>query len=132
MVWLVGGHGTPFLLVAAPFLLSLLGGEYSEEGTTLLRILAIGLPFTITYSTFISMSRVRQLMGRVVFLQVLSAVLTIGSAAVLVGPFGINGVGLAYLGARVVTTLIVLIPLRRMLKEDRPEEKPLVQQEATP
>ncbi|GEC19122.1 lipopolysaccharide biosynthesis protein [Pseudonocardia hydrocarbonoxydans] len=132
MVWLVGGLGTPFLLVAAPFLLSLLGGEYSEEGTTLLRILAIGLPFTITYSTFISMSRVRQLMGRVVFLQVLSAVLTIGSAAVLVGPFGINGVGLAYLGARVVTTLIVLIPLRRMLKEDRPEEKPLVQQEATP
>ena len=117
MVWLVGGFGTPFLLVAAPFLLSLLGGEYSAEGTDLLRLLAIGLPFTITYSTFISMARVRQLMGRVVSLQVLSAVLTIGGAAVLVGPLGINGVGWAYLGARVITTLIVIVPLRRMLTE---------------
>lgn len=129
MVWLVGGLGTPILLISAPFLLSLLGGAYSEEGTTLLRLLAIGLPFTITYGTFISMARVRQLMGRVVLLQVLSAVLTIGGAALLVGPFGINGVGMAYLGVRVITTFIVIVPLRRMLREDRPKENPIVLQE---
>lgn len=128
MVWLIGGVGTPFLLVAAPWLLSLLGGAYSEEGATLLRLLAIGLPFTITYSTFISMARVRQLMGRVVSLQILSAVLTIGGAAILVGPFGINGVGAAYLGTRVITTLIVIVPLRRMLRSDSPST---FRQEAT-
>ncbi|MDN5933884.1 MAG: hypothetical protein L0I24_22900, partial [Pseudonocardia sp.] len=119
MAGLIGGLGTPFLLLGAPLLLSLLGGAYAAEGAGLLRLLAITLPFTIVYSMYISVCRVRGKVSHVVALQVISGVTIIGGTLLLVEPFGIEGVGLANLAARVVTTLIVAVPLLRIIRESR-------------
>jgi O-antigen/teichoic acid export membrane protein len=116
--WLIGITGTPFLLIGAPWLLSLLGGEYAEEGTSLLRLMAAALPFTIVHSMYIAVSRVKQQMGRVVVLQTLSAVIVVVLALVLVRPLGVDGVGVAYLCAEVVGCAIAAVPLFRAFRTD--------------
>ncbi|GAA1215018.1 hypothetical protein GCM10009608_59950 [Pseudonocardia alaniniphila] len=116
--WLIGFTGTPFLLIGAPWLLSLLGDTYAEEGTSLLRLMAAALPFTIVHGMYISVSRVKQQMGRVVVLQTLSAVIVVVLALVLVRPLGVDGVGVAYLCAEVVGCAIAAVPLIRAFRAD--------------
>jgi O-antigen/teichoic acid export membrane protein len=120
--WLIGITGTPFLLVGAPWLLSLLGGEYAEEGTSLLRLMAAALPFTIVHSMYIAVSRVKQQMGRVVALQTLSAVIVVVLALVLVTPLGVDGVGVAYLCAEVVGCAIAAVPLIRAFRANADQD----------
>lgn len=119
LAWLVGGVGTPTLLIGAPLLLQILGTEYAAEGTDLLRLLALALPFTIFYSMYISVSRVRRTMGRVVVLQVLTAITVVVLAVVLLQPLGVLGVGVAYLGARALGAIIVAYPLTKIILENR-------------
>lgn len=119
--WLIGFTGTPFLLVGAPWLLSLLGNAYAEEGTTLLRLMAAALPFTIVHSMYIAVARVKQQMGRVVAMQSLSAVIVVVLALVLVRPLGVDGVGVAYLCAEAVGCAIALVPLIRAFRANAVE-----------
>ena len=116
---LIGVAGTPFLFFGAPLLLSLLGGDYAEEGTTLLRLMALALPFTVVHGTYIAIARVHQQMGRVVILQSLSAAVVVALAIALVGPLGINGVGVAYLCAEVLLCAITAVPLVRSFRAAR-------------
>jgi O-antigen/teichoic acid export membrane protein len=134
--WLIGITGTPFLLVGAPFLLSLLGDAYAEEGTTLLRLMAAALPFTIVHSMYIAFSRVKQQMGRVVALQTLSAVIVVVLALVLVRPLGVAGVGVAYLCAEAIGCAVAVIPLIRAFRaaaaqdgaqQGEPESEPVTE-----
>ncbi|GAA3065864.1 hypothetical protein GCM10010464_32690 [Pseudonocardia yunnanensis] len=120
--WLIGFTGTPFLLIAAPWLLSLLGDTYAEEGTSLLRLMAAALPFTIVHGMYIAVSRVKQQMGRVVVMQTLSAVIVVVLALVLVTPLGIDGVGVAYLCAEVVGCAIAAVPLIRAFRADADQD----------
>ncbi len=117
--WLIGLAGTPFLLIGAPFLLSLLPGNYAEEGTTLLRLMASALPFTVVHGTYVSLARVRQQMGRVVALQLLNAAAVITLALMLMRPFGIDGVGIAYLAAEALACAVVAVPLIRLFRAAR-------------
>jgi O-antigen/teichoic acid export membrane protein len=119
MSWLIGLLGTPFLVFGAPILLSLLGGAYATEGTTLLRLMAIALPFGIVHATYVSVARVQQQMGRVVGLQTLSAAVVVTLALILVRPMGIDGIGVAYLCAEVLGCAIVAIPLIRFFRDSR-------------
>jgi Na+-driven multidrug efflux pump len=114
--WLIGLTGTPFLLLGAPWLLSLLGDAYAEEGTTLLRLMAAALPFTIVHSMYIAVARVKQQMGRVVAMQTLSAVIVVVLALALVTPLGVDGVGVAYLCAEAVGCAIAVVPLIRAFR----------------
>ncbi len=107
------------MLIGAPLLLQILGTEYAAEGTDLLRLLALALPFTIFYSMYISVSRVRRTMGRVVVLQVLTAITVVVLAVVLLQPLGVLGVGVAYLGARALGAIIVAYPLTKIILENR-------------
>lgn len=117
--WLIGLVGTPFLVFGAPVLLSLVGGAYAAEGTTLLRLMAAALPFTVVHSTYIAVARVQQQMGRVVALQTLSAVVVVTLAVLLVTPLGINGVGVAYLCAEALGCAVVAVPLWRFFRASR-------------
>ncbi len=131
--WLIGLLGTPFLVFGAPVLLSLLGGAYAEQGTTLLRFMAAALPFTVVHSTYIAVARVQQQMGRVVLLQTLSAVVVVSLALLLVRPLGINGIGVAYLCAEALGCAIVAIPLVRFFRASRePSELPTERFEIVP
>ncbi len=131
--WLIGAAGTPFLFFGAPWLLSLLGGGYAEEGTTLLRLMAVALPFTVVHSTYVAIARVRQQMGRVVAMQTLSAAIVVGLALALVRPMGIDGVGVAYICAEVVLCAVAVVPLARIFRAARKHaESPDLQAEPEP
>jgi hypothetical protein len=121
LAWGVGLVATPALLIGAPWVLQILGTAYADQGTDLLRLMALAVPFTIFYSMYISVSRVRQTMGRVVTLQVLTAITIIVLSIVLLEPLGVLGVGVAYLGARVVGSVVVAYPLTRIILQNRRE-----------
>ncbi|GAA1831641.1 hypothetical protein GCM10009836_07030 [Pseudonocardia ailaonensis] len=108
--------GVPFLLFAAPWLLTLLGGAYAAEGAGVMRLLACAVPFLIITNLYLSTARVRQQMGRVVAVQLGATVVTLGLAFMLVDPLGIDGVALAYLIAEVLSALVVLGPLIQVFR----------------
>ncbi len=114
--FLVGGLGVPFLLIAAPWLLSFLGPDYAAEGTTVLRLMVAAIPFNIIVTMYVTTSRVRNLMGRVVAIQLLSAIMVIGLALTLIPRLGINGAGWAYLIAEAIAATIVIVPLSRFMR----------------
>lgn len=116
---LVGGIGVPFILVTAPWLLSLLGPEYVAEGTTVLRLMVLAIPFTVVISMYVNMSRIKNEMSRVVAIQLLSAIMVIGLTVTLLPRLGINGAGWAYLVAEAVAAGIAAVPLLRFLRASR-------------
>ncbi len=117
--FLVGGLGVPFIVVAAPWLLSFLGSNYAAEGTTVLRLMVLAIPFNIIFTMFLNTSRVRNQMGRVVVTQLVSAVLIIGLTATLLPLLGIDGAGWAYLIAEAVMAAVVAIPLLRFMRANQ-------------
>lgn len=124
--YLIGGLGVPALFLLAPWVLSVLGDAYSDQGTWVLRYAVLAIPFTIINMNFINTSRLRNQMGRVVVLEVFTAALVIGLAVVLMGRMGIGGAGLAFLLAQAVTALVVAVPLvrfMRTLRRDAVEEE---------
>lgn len=82
----------------------------------MLRLMAAAVPFLIITNLYVSTSRIRQQMGRVVTIQLLTAVAVIALALSLVVPLGINGVGLAYLLAEAAAAAIVILPLIRYMR----------------
>jgi O-antigen/teichoic acid export membrane protein len=124
--YLIGGLGVPALFFLAPWVLSVLGDSYSEQGTWVLRYAVLAIPFTIINMNFINTSRLRNQMGRVVVLEVFTAALVVGLAVVLMDRMGIGGAGLAFLLAQAVTALVVAVPLVRFirtLRRDAVEEE---------
>jgi Na+-driven multidrug efflux pump len=121
--YLIGGVGVPALFFLAPWLLSVLGDSYSDEGTWVLRYAVLAIPFTIVNMNFINTSRLRNQMGRVVVLEVFTAALVIGLAVVLMDRMGVGGAGLAFLLAQAVTALIVAVPLLRYMSSLRREAR---------
>lgn len=117
--FLVGGLGLAVILPLAPFILSFLGPDYAEEGAGVLRLMALAVPFNIVYTMFLNTSRVRNQMGRVIGIQLLSAVLVIGLTAALLPGMGIEGAGWGYLVAEAICAAIVAIPLLRYMRADR-------------
>jgi O-antigen/teichoic acid export membrane protein len=114
--YLVGGLGVLVLVPAAPLLLSFLGEDYAAEGTTVMRLMVLAIPFNIITTMFLNTSRVRNQMGRVIGVQLVSAVLVIGLTAALLPTLGIDGAGWGYLVAEAVVAAIVIIPLWRFMR----------------
>ncbi|WP_181780757.1 lipopolysaccharide biosynthesis protein [Pseudonocardia pini] len=129
--YLIGGIGVPVLFFLGPWLLSILGDTYSDEGGWVLRYAVLAIPFTIVNMNFINTSRLRNQMGRVVVMEVCTAALVIGLAVVLMDRMGVGGAGLAFLLAQAVTAVVVAVPLlrymstlRREAREEDPGEDP--------
>ncbi|HZG92667.1 MAG TPA: polysaccharide biosynthesis C-terminal domain-containing protein [Pseudonocardia sp.] len=117
--FLVGGLGVPFIVLTAPWLLSFLGSNYAAEGTTVLRLMVLAIPFNIIFTMFLNTSRVRNQMGRVVVTQLVSAVLIISLTAALLPVMGIDGAGWAYLIAEAVMAVVVAVPLLRFMRANQ-------------
>ena len=102
--------------VAAPVALGIFGKGYAAEGSTLLRLLALGLLPNIFLTLYISLSRVRQQIGRIILVQAFLALLVLGLSLVLLPGFGITGVGAAWLVAQtLIATVLFLAELRSVL-----------------
>jgi O-antigen/teichoic acid export membrane protein len=118
MSLLVGVPGVLVPLVAAPWLLHILGANYADQGANLLRLMVLSIPFTTINTLYASTCRVQNRMGRVVAVQVANATLVIGMALALIGPLGINGVGLGYLVAEALISAVVFWPFLRYLRRN--------------
>lgn len=91
------GLGMPLTVLLAELLLSLFGPEYAAEATGLLRLLALtSVPVGFS-AVAVTVLRVRKRVGVLAQIACAAAVAQLASAAALVGPLGLEGVGVAWL-----------------------------------
>jgi len=103
------------ILLGAPYIMRIFGEEYAVEGTTLLRILALGLLPHMLISLAISLARVKN-QPRIIFItQATLCVLVLGSSYLLLPDLGINGVGIAWTASYTIVAFVLLVTQLRNL-----------------
>jgi len=101
------------IIAISGFLLSLFGREYSENGTSLLRVLALSIiPWGIIY-IYIGIARVKKNIRGLLIIPVCASGLSLGLSYVLMTRMGLVGIGLGYLAGLSVVALPVLFHLWR-------------------
>jgi len=109
--------GLVILEVGAPYFLRILGPVYAANGTQLLRLVALALPFMAVNALYVTYARLARRVRRVLTIQVSMAAIVLTLSALFLGHFGITGVGLAFLiGHGVVACCVfpsVLMQYRR-------------------
>lgn len=118
-VLLCGGAavaGCLALLVAAPLILSILGSDYAEHGTTLIRIMAFTLPSVALMTIYTALARLRRRLRLAVTAQVMLGIVVVFGVIVTLPHWGINGVGYTYLAAEMMCTLILVGPTVVLLR----------------
>lgn len=108
------------VVVLAPQVLSLFGDQYTEEGTTLLRLLALGaLPYFVL-TLALSVARIERRLRPAVVAWGTQAILALGLAFPLLDSLGVTGAGVAWLASQcIVATGVVALHLRpRMVSRE--------------
>jgi O-antigen/teichoic acid export membrane protein len=96
-------------VVLAPEVLSLFGGRYPEEGTTLLRLLALGaLPYFVL-TLALSVARIERRLRPAMLAWGAQAILARGMAAPLLNALGVTGAGVAWLASQCLVAAGVLV-----------------------
>jgi O-antigen/teichoic acid export membrane protein len=96
------------VLALADKVLLIFGGSYAENGTTLLRIVAISsIPFSVNV-TYLATKRVEKKLKVLVVLPAIIMVITLILAYFLLPVMGISGAGIAWLAGHTVITLGIL------------------------
>ena len=108
--------------VGAPLILAILPKAYGHEGTSLLRWLCLTSPLVVFNTWYLAYARVIGEIMRVVWLQVIGAVLLLGICLVTLPPLGITGVALAWAVSQGVITAVGLIDSRHVLFGREPAE----------
>jgi O-antigen/teichoic acid export membrane protein len=109
-VCIVAGVGlNAVILVAAPLVLSIFGSSYAEQGSTLLRLLALGIfPVTIN-SLYVSIARIERAFFRGAALMLAGMVVSFAGVALGARLGGLDGVGFGWL-AGVSIGVLPLLP----------------------
>ncbi|MGW6537113.1 lipopolysaccharide biosynthesis protein [Streptomyces sp. NPDC055051] len=112
------------LVLFAPLILAPFGPGYTDNGSTVLRLLAAGALPRVAVELYIGVLRVQGRTGMLAAVQGGMCVLVLGSAAVLLGPYGISGAGMAVLGGMTVMAVVCVPGLRAVLRGKAPEAAP--------
>jgi len=98
------------VVVLAPLVLSLFGGDYPEQGSTLLRLLALGAVPYFVLTLLLSVARIERRFRLAVAAWAAQAVLALGLAVPLIDSLGVTGAGVAWLasGCSVATAVLVV------------------------
>jgi O-antigen/teichoic acid export membrane protein len=108
MILLLLAPAVILVLAFADKLLLLFGSAYSENATTLVRILAISsLPLAVNI-VYLAIKRVEKKLKVIVSLTALVAVVTLGLTYLLLPHMGINGAGIAWLISQAVIALVIM------------------------
>lgn len=97
-----------FIVIAAPIFFAILPGTYGEEGTTVLRLLALATIPRMVIALSNSLSRLDQKTHQVTIVQAVQAVLIITLCLVLMPIMGINGAALAILLSATVVAVALM------------------------
>jgi O-antigen/teichoic acid export membrane protein len=104
-------------LVFGHLILSVFGADYAREGYLLLVLLVLSTAPDAVTNVAIGLFRATGELWRSTVLNIGMAVVTLVASAVLMPRMGIEGVGVAWLGAQVLGTIWVLPRLRTLLRE---------------
>lgn len=100
------------VIVGAPYILSVFGESYAQEATAALRLLALSaLPYIIT-TIYLNIARVRRRMLSVVAILSTICVLTPSFSYLLMGSYGITGIGLSWLLSQTIVAAYLLFGTR--------------------
>ena len=110
------------VLVGAPWVLRLLGPAYAANGTRLLQLLALAMPFMAVNVLYVTYGRLARRVRRVFGVQVSIATLVLALSFVLLSPLGINGPGVAYVAGQGIVALFLLPSVVRQYR--RPDMSP--------
>jgi O-antigen/teichoic acid export membrane protein len=116
--------GVVILVVLAPQVLSLFGGDYPDRGATLLRLLALGaLPYFVL-TLVVSVARIERRMRPAVLAWVSQAILALGMAAPLLQSLGVTGAGVAWLASQCTVAFGVLLLRARASRRTARSRRP--------
>jgi O-antigen/teichoic acid export membrane protein len=85
------------LIVLCPIILHIFGHTYSHGATSLLRILSLSSIGVMLYSALGAFFKLRHNLRAILLTTIVNAVVIISLSLVFVGPFGLNGIGWAWL-----------------------------------
>ena len=108
--------GVAAIVLLAPFLLLLFGERYSEEGTSVLRILALASIPRAAVNLAWAFARIDGTLGRVLLQQVILTATLVSAAALLSGDMSIEGVALAWLLAHTVAAVPAIAWLKQSIQ----------------
>ena len=103
------------IVLFAPYILRLFGEAYSVEGSLLLRLLALSAIPYIVISLFVSIARVQRRMVAMVIVLGALCLMVLSLSYVLLGIYGITGIGIAWLVSQTVIALVLLVTQLRMV-----------------
>jgi O-antigen/teichoic acid export membrane protein len=95
-------------LVAAPFLLQVLGADYARESTGLLRLLMLSAIPQVILAMAASTARIRRRTTGVVTIYTALAILIFGGTTLALRTIGLTGVGLVWLAAQILMSAVLL------------------------
>lgn len=96
------------LLIGAPYILALFGEQYSEGGTTVLRLLALSALPDIVILLYMSILRAQSRLKTLIIVAVGTSIPTLVASVLLVDAMGLVGVGIARLAVLSITAVILL------------------------
>lgn len=112
--------GSLGLVLLAPYVLLLFGEEYADNATTMMRLLAVASIPRAAHSLYAALARFRGDGRAILSRQLLSVSTLVGGTVLLAPPYGLTGVGLAWLGASLLVLATVLPGLARALRSAAP------------
>lgn len=117
----------------APLILSIFHPVYASEAATLLRLLALAvLPHGVNV-LYLATARVRRQVGRIILVQATLATVSLGASAALLGPLGIAGAGIAWLGTQsAVAAILLTTQLLPLWRGSQPGAAEILPKEAAP
>jgi O-antigen/teichoic acid export membrane protein len=108
------------IVAAAPWILRLFGNSYSEDGATVLRLLALAAIPNVVVGVSLSVARIRDTVAIIAVGQSFIAVVTIVVMVLLLRPVGIEAGGIAWLVGQVVGAAVLWrVVICRGLDDDR-------------
>ena len=111
------------LIVGAPYVLLLFGKSYSQEATTLLRLLVVSAVPFIVISVFVAMAQVRRQISKIMLSLGSLCILVISLSYLLLSRFGILGVGYAWLISQSLVAGGILLAWSRGKDRPHPERR---------
>lgn len=96
-----------FMMIAAPYLLSLFGQSYAAEAALLLRLLSLATVPQIITGLYFGIARVHRSVGGVIAVHASLFLMNIMLSYYFLSGFGITGVGIAWLISQTVVALVL-------------------------
>ncbi|MCG5212677.1 oligosaccharide flippase family protein [Streptosporangium soli] len=105
-------------IIVAPLILSVFGTDFAEEGTLLLRLMALAVLPRVLIEIYLSGLRTRSEARKLALVQVGLAVLVIASTVVMFPAFGVDAVGYGLLFSELLVAVLIFGGLRKILNAD--------------